>query len=289
MITEKCTFQGIPDCIRLSDQNIEIFATTAFGPRIIGAGFVGGQNFMKVFAGQIRDYRKDEWQSYGGHRFWVAPEVYPRTYVIDNQPVACDFLENGILLTPREDAGNGIQRQLKISLADGKVNVDHILKNTGRWSIEAAAWGITVMAPGGRTIIPQEPYAPGGTAPGCKLQPVRPVSLWSYTDMSDARLHWGRRFIEVEENGGSGKPLKIGVFTSGGAAAYQLNDEYFVKYFPAQNASCYPDFGCNCEVYTEKGMCEVESLSPLQRIEPEETVVHREEWCFYRKKPDFLA
>ena len=289
MVIEKCTFQGIPDCVRLSDQTIEIVVSTVFGPRIIGAGFAGGQNFMKLFSGQIENYQKNEWQSYGGHRFWVAPEVYPRTYVIDNQPVACSFSEDGIILTPCNETDNGIQRQLKISLADGKVMVDHILKNTGRWTIEAAAWGITVLAAGGKAVIPQEPYAPGGTGPDGKLQPVRPVSLWSYTDMSDARLHWGSRFIEVDENGGSGKPLKIGTYTSSGLAAYQLNNEYFVKFFPALEGSRYPDFGCNCEIYTEKGMCEVESLSPLYRIEPEETVIHREEWGFYREKPDFLA
>ena len=40
----------------------------------------------------------------------------------------------------------------------------------------------------------------------------------------------------------------------------------------------YPDFGCNFETYDADWGIEVESLSPLQMIEPNQTLWHTERW-----------
>jgi hypothetical protein len=43
---ETVDFGGWPNCIRLSNGEIEVIATTDVGPRIIRVGFVGGQNLL---------------------------------------------------------------------------------------------------------------------------------------------------------------------------------------------------------------------------------------------------
>lgn len=288
MNIEKCSFNGIPHCLKLSDSGIELFVTTSFGPRIIGAGFADGQNFMRVFDEQIADVEKNEWQSFGGHRFWTAPEVYPRTYFVDNFPVPWSFEDDVLVLDSPEEKENGVKKQIRISIKNGKVRIQHILTNTGRWEIEIAAWALSVMAPGGTAFIPQDEFVPAGIGEGHALLPSHPIAIWPYTDMSDARVKWGSKFVELSENGGSGKPFKIGMFNAGGYAAYELNGEYFVKRFAAYDACGYPDFGCNCEFYTEKGMLEIESLSPLVLLAPGESIDHTEEWEFFRSKPDFM-
>ncbi len=288
MNIEKCVFNGIPECLKLSDSGIELYVTTSFGPRIIGAGFAGGQNFMRVFEEQIANVSKNEWQSFGGHRFWTAPEVYPRTYFIDNFPFHWSFLDDVLVLDSPEEKENGVKKQIRISMKEGKVCLQHILTNTGRWEIEIAAWGISVMAPGGKAFIPQQKFVPAGIGEGHALLPSHPVAIWPYTDMSDDRLNWGRRFIELSESGSCPDPLKIGMFNANGYAAYELNGEYFVKHFAAFDNCSYPDFGCNCEFYTEKGMLEIESLSPLVLLAPGESINHTEEWEFFRSKPDFM-
>lgn len=288
MNLEKCTFLGIPDCLKLSDSGIELFVTTKFGPRVLGAGFAGGQNFMRVFEEQIAAVELDEWQNFGGHRFWTSPEVFPRTYSVDNKPVSWSFEDDVLLLEAPEEKENSVKKQIKISIQNGKVQLQHILTNIGRWEIEVSAWALSVMAPGGTAWVPQDKYIPAGTGEGETLLPSRTISMWPYTDMSDARLVWGKNFIQLKEAGGSGQPLKFGVFNALGYAAYELNGEFFVKRFAAYENCDYPDLGCNCEFYTQAGMLEVESLSPLVLLAPEESIIHTEEWEFFHSMPDFM-
>ena len=288
MITEKYEFHGIRDCIRLSDGTIDIFATTTFGPRIIGAGFSGGRNFMCEFKDQLDSVQKNEWQSYGGHRLWIAPEAYPRSYFVDNTPVPYRIKDGVVTFFCPEEVENGIRKELEISLADGKVRINHRIFNTGRWDIRVAAWALTVMAPGCKVIVPQEKYMPQGCGEGHALLPARAMAMWPYTDMSDSRFTWGKRFIEMSEQGGSGEPLKFGVFNSAGYIACELDGAYLVKRFPAYRDREYPDFGCNCEFFTTRGMLEAESLSPLVSLAPGESLEHPEEWSFFSSRPDFL-
>ena len=288
MNVEKCTFAGIPDCLKLSADGIELFVTTTFGPRIIGAGFAGGQNFMRVFPEDIANNTPDEFHLYGGHRFWTAPEEYPRTYYPDNKPVFYTAGDCCVTLDTEEEVENSVRKQLKISMQNGKIQISHILKNIGRWEIEVAAWGLSVMAPGGKVHVPQEKFVPAGREEGQTLLPGRSMAMWPYSDMSDERFCWGKKFITMSETGGSGEPLKFGVFNTPGYAAYELNGEFFVKHFPAYPDCVYPDFGCNCEFYTSRGMLEVESLSPLTLLAPGESLIHTEEWEFFHSMPDFM-
>lgn len=288
MTVDKCEFRGIKECVRLSDGNIELFVTTAFGPRIIGAGFCGGQNFFRIFDECFDRLDSGEWQIFGGHRLWHAPEAYPRTYSLDNTPVPFEVKDDVLILDCPEEKENHLKKQIAISIGNGKVRIVHTIKNTGNWEIELAAWALTVMAPCGKLIVPQEKFVPAGHGEGETLLPGRSIAIWPYTDMSDPRLVWGKDFVEMSEQGGSGEPMKFGVFNSLGFAAYELNGEYFVKRFAAYPGCAYPDFGCNCEFYTKRGMLEVESLSPLTLLAPEDEVEHVEVWEFFREKPDFL-
>ncbi|MGB9809934.1 MAG: hypothetical protein ACPLSA_07860, partial [Caldanaerobacter sp.] len=43
----------------------------------------------------------------------------------------------------------------------------------------------------------------------------------------------------------------------------------------------YPDFGVSFETYTNDWMLEIETLSPLTKLKPGETVEHVEEWELY--------
>ena len=139
---------------------IELIATTEIGPRIIRFGFKGGQNLFKEFNGQIGTTGGDEWKLYGGHRLWHAPEEVPRTYFPDNNPV--DFKQNGdtAKLIQDTEATTGIQKEIEITLdqKENSVKVLHRLINKNLWEIELTPWALSVMANGGRAIIPQEPY-----------------------------------------------------------------------------------------------------------------------------------
>jgi hypothetical protein len=278
-VMEAVEYGGWPDCIRLSNREIELVATTDVGPRIIRLGFVGGQNMFHNYPATLGRTGDPEWNNYGGHRLWHAPEVFPRTYAADNVPVEHSW--DGKSLTLRStEAPNGIEKETRVTLSATapRVDVAHRITNRGPWAVELAAWTLSVMASGGRAIYPQEDYKPHPEY----LAPARPVVLWHFTDMSDPRWTWGRKYIQLRQDPNSTTKQKAGLLNSKGWAAYVLGTDVLVKRYPYHRGAVYADMGCNTETYTDPEMLEVETLSPLTRLEPGEHIDHDESWLLAR-------
>lgn len=273
---ETIEFGGWPNSLRLANDTIEVVVTTDVGPRIIRCGFVGGQNLFKTFDADLGSRGGDEWRSYGGHRLWHAPEVMPRTYALDNDPVPYVFDGGRLTLTTQEPV-NRLEKTVAVSVDASApcVRVEHGLTNRGPWAIELAPWALSVMAQGGRAIFPQEEFRPHPDV----LTPARPMVLWPFADMSDPRWTWGRRYVQLRQDpAASATKQKVGFLNTKGWAAYILNGEAFIKRYPYVPGASYPDFGCNTETYTDPDMLEVETLGPLTRLEPGQSVDHVETW-----------
>lgn len=284
---ERIAHLGWPNCIRLANSDIEIIITTDVGPRIIHAGFIGSQNFMKVFDAQAGQTGGGEWHPYGGHRFWHAPESIPRTYSPDNVPVewqwdaAAGDGAGALTLRQSVEPSTGIQKSWRMSLDPARpvVCLAHTLTNRSPWSVELAPWVLTVLAPGGRAIIPQEEFRPHPDY----LLPARLVVLWHYTDMSDPRWTWGRRYIQLRQDLSRPTKQKIGVLNKQGWAACVMGAEALVKRIaPFDPAAAYPDMGCNVETFTNDEILELETLGPLVRLEPGASTTLSESWLFAR-------
>jgi hypothetical protein len=276
MKLEQIDYAGWKNCLRLTNGQIELVATRDVGPRIIRFGRKSGKNLFKEFAHQCGKTGGDEWLSYGGHRLWHAPEVMPRTYYPDNQPVQYAWDGISLLLTPPEEISNRLQLQISITMRPDQpsVTINHRITNTGVWPVELAPWCLSVMAAGGRAVIPQERFIPHGES----FSPARSIVLWHFAKMNDPRLVWGEKYIQIREDDSVKQKCKIGVMNTRGWAAYLLHGDLFIKHFPYIQGSTYPDMGCNCEFYTEPGMLEIESLGSLVRLEPGSTVEHKERW-----------
>ncbi len=272
---EVVNFGGWSNCIRLSDGEIELIATTDVGPRIIRFGFVGCQNLLQTQDAMLGRTGDAEWIGYGGHRLWHAPEAFPRTYTPDNVPVEHEW--DGATLTLRSlDAPNGIAKELRITLAPTgrQVRVDHRLINRGVWPVELAVWALTAMAPGGRGVFPLDDFIPHPDV----LAPARPLVLWYFTDMSDPRWTWGSRYIQLRQEPSAASKLKVGMLNTKGWAAYLLGGEALIKRYPYDPGATYADMGCNTETYVDADTLELETLGPLTRLEPGASVDHPESW-----------
>jgi hypothetical protein len=217
-----------------------------------------------------------EWKAVGGHRLWHAPEAIPRTYAPDNVPVRWETAAGRVTLRQAVEAGTGIEKTMTVSLAPTgtRVTVTHGLANRGLWDVELAPWALTVLRGGGTAILPQEPYRSHADA----LLPVRPMALWAYTDLSDPRFAIGPRYIRVRTDASRTEPQKIGLGNRQGWAAYAIGGTLFVKRFPYREGASYPDYGSNCEVYTQGSFIELETLGPLARLRPGEGTEHVETW-----------
>lgn len=275
-------YHGWKNAIRLTNGWVELVATLDVGPRILHFGFTGSQNLLKEFEGQAGHVGSAEWVGYGGHRLWCAPEMRPTTYYPDNDPIAHTWNGTLLTLTPPEQKSNHLQFGMEILLdpKHARARIHHHITNTGKDEIEMAPWSITMMHAGGRAILPHEPFASHEE----NLLPSRRLALWPYTRMNDPRVTWGEKYIQIREDNSVPGTFKIGAQNTLGWAAYLLHGDVFMKQFDYEADATYPDLGCNCEVYTEPGFLEVESLGPLRRLAPGASADHTETWDLFRKE-----
>jgi hypothetical protein len=222
----------------------------------------------------------DRWHLYGGHRLWHAPEHVTRTYWPDNTPVqvACAPAEGRVTLTQAVEPHTQLEKSIEVTLSPrgSAVSLVHRIVNRGPFDVELAAWALTVMARDGRAIFPQAPFAPHPDV----LAPARPLVLWPFTRMSDPRWSWGERFIVLRQDRSRADAQKIGLFDQAGWMAYEVGRLLFVKrHQPLPGA--HTDFGCNVETFTNDAILELETLSPITRLVPGGTLVHRESWSLH--------
>lgn len=277
---KKVQYGGWKNCIRLSNGEMELIATTDVGPRIIRLGFVRGQNLLWEFGKQMGKRGGKEWRVFGGHRLWHAPEEMPRTYMSDNEPVEWSWNGRTLKLTQRTEPGTGIQKEIEVTLAPRRnhVRLVHRLTNRNLWAIEAAPWALSNMAAGGRAIFPQEKYGPHPKF----MLPARPLVLWPYTQMNDPRFTWGAKYIQFRQDPKAKQPTKIGLLNTLGWTAYCLKGDVFIKRFPYKPGATYIDFGCNNESFSNADMHEVESVGPYGKIPAGGKVEHVEEWYLFK-------
>lgn len=281
MKIEKVAYPKFGNCYRLANDTVEVFVTTDIGPRIICYRFLGGTNILGELGSEtVVKTELGEWRPRGGHRLWHAPEAMPRSYVPDDDPVEAEVSgKSTVRVAPKLEAATGIQKALYIELdREGTgVTITHTLKNKGLWPVELAPWALTVMNGGGVTIFPQEPFISHDD----KLLPGRSMTLWNFTDMSDSRWTFGKKYVRLKCDADVQCPQKIGAAVRPGWAAYLREKMLFVKRFPYIEGAVYPDFGCNFETYTDGDFMEVETLGQLAKLEPGQTAAHVERWFLF--------
>jgi len=273
-------YKGWPNCFRLANGVVDLIATTDVGPRIIRFGFTGADNVFKEYEDMLGKTGGGTWNIYGGHRFWHAPEAAPRTYEPDNSPIKLEEHKTFVRLLQPTEKTTGMQKELDVYLdpKEAHARVVHRMRNMNLWAVELAPWALSVMAQGGKAIIP---LPPRGEHPN-HLAPATTLTLWAYTDMSDPRWTWGNKYIMLRQDSKVSRPTKLGVMNKEGWAAYANGGFLFVKTFTDVPGATYPDWGCSLETYTNAEMLELESLGPMVKLQPKATVEYIEDWFLFR-------
>lgn len=212
----------------------------------------------------------------GGHRLWHSPEAMPRTYMPDNHGALVTEIEGGVRIDQPAEVWTHIAKRLEIQLDpnQARVHVRHELRNEGAWTVELAAWALTMLRPGGVGIFPQ----PTGNVDANGLLPNRQITLWPYSNAQDARFRLDDEFILVQA-APQVPPLKFGYLNLHGWIGYWSEACLFVKRFDAPSAAVlFPDGGCNVESYCNDRFIELETLGPLTQLAPGESLSHTEVW-----------
>lgn len=273
---EKTAYDGWPNCYRVTNGEIELIVTTDIGPRVMRLGFVGGRNVFKEFKDQLGKSREKDWQLRGGHRIWVAPEMVPESYAPDNVPVQASVQGDTITLTEPVEAV-GFQKQMTIQMAPtgASVKVTHRIRNANKTSKHIAVWSMSMMAQGGMAI---SGFPPRGSHDQF-LQPTNPLTMWAYTDFSDTRWKFTKKYITLRQDPKNSESEKTGLYNANTFGAYLLGTDLFVKRYKAEKPpEHYPDFGCSYEMFTNNEFLEIETLGPLQDVAPQQQIEHVEQW-----------
>lgn len=256
------------------------FAET--GPRITGLRIGDGENLLAELPGLVIE-RPDgpPFRFLGGHRLWLAPEVPSITYVPDDDGVA--FTRHDGHLRSRGVAdSNGVVREIEVSCSptDGSIEVDHRIINVGDETIETAAWAITQFPADGAAILP----IGAESADEGEYQANRSIVLWPYTNPGAEGFEWSRRAVVVR--GSSGPKQKIGVENRNGWVAYHRGTLLFAKWTNLHNGSLpHVDRGASVQVYRDHRFIELETLSPIRRLERGDALHHREVWRVVETAP----
>ena len=282
-------YKSYGKCLCITNGVIEAYVTVDLGPRIIRFGFLGEQNLMqsnreefdpktdKAFTDYFGENKK--WENFGGHRIWLSPEAYPETYYPDCDAVSYKITPDGAVFTPKAETENGVSKSLEIKMDPDDANMQVIMrvKNISDRPKDFAIWGLTVSEKNGTVIVPMNTNDTG-------LLSNRIISLWPYTDMSDSRIYWGKKYVTVKQDPNAANPLKIGFDLGGGAVFYTLGDDIFCKRYNTNHPNGnYPDGGCSFETYSCGVFTEVESLGELKTVVPGETSEHIESWSLFKK------
>jgi hypothetical protein len=148
------------------------------------------------------------------------------------------------------------------------------MTNKGLWDVELSLWAISMMAVGGKEIIPLNTRESG-------MLPNGTISLWPYTKLNDKRVYWGENYIMLSQDPKTKISFKIGMPNESGWAAYANHGHLFVKQFEHEDDIEYPDFSTSYETFANDRLLEMETLSPLVLLGPEETFEHIEIWSLY--------
>jgi len=261
-------------CVELKSGAFTLAVTTQVGPRIIGGFIDKSPNIFRVMPDKALPGCDSGFRLYGGHRLWHAPEVMPRSYAPDNKPVTVRDTSDGVEFSSGVEEMTGIEKAITIDvLGNERFRVTHRLINRNAWCVEIAPWALSVMAPGGMAIIPQQHVK--GASP---FAADRGIMLWTYTELTDPRLTLGRDYVLLRQDVTAARACKIGFNAERGWIAYVNAGTALIKYFEHFVDAQYPDNGCSVESYSCADFCEIETLAPLFNLEPGQTAEHVELW-----------
>ena len=264
------------DCVEIGNGPVKLLVSKSIGPRILSLSYKGSSN---LFAELPDDYLEfpgnGNFNFFGGHRLWLAPENPSITYAPDNQPISIRETEGQIELIQETIPSNGIRKSIRIEFSDfdNVLIIDHCIENTGSRAFKCAPWAITQFKLGGEAILPHQKIHPEKI----NLLPDRSFILWPYSDINDPRIQWGNPFIIISSHP-RGAPLKIGVSNSEKWMAYFNEALLFIKYAEFHETGMLADRGAARECYCNSKFIELETLGPLVKIKPGKSVRHREVW-----------
>lgn len=277
-VIKRIQFEG-RDAVELRTAKVRLVALTAYGPRIAFWGRPRGDNLLLWQPGK---YTRGPWDLRGGHRLWAArpgADEAEETYAADNQPCIVAIHANGFTVTGAPDPTQRTRRGFTVTAAaDGRVTIDHFLRNEGDMLWSGGLWALTCTVP------------PKGST---YTLPLGDGSSWDYATIVSFRTwgggHGGVGFDDPQFGftkdamvlKPSGRENKRMLKADAGIIAWHNPAQklLFAKHAAYSPEANYP-LGTNLALYVgpKNFMVEMETMGAFATLKPGQVLKHRETW-----------
>ena len=262
--------------VELVHRGVRAVIATSIGPRIAWFGHIDRGNLL--YWDRDGKHRHGEWRLYGGHRLWVTrpgADESEEIYAPDNAPCAVRRAKDGVVVTA-PITPTRIEKTLAIRVRDGEWLVEHRLRNRGDLLWSGGAWALTCTRPVRETRyrIPL-----GGGPPAWDVTTIVIPTRWGGTHTSqldDSQIRLSADAMEIRATGAEAKRMVLAP-----QGIFEMHDArgLFRKHVRYDAAATYP-LGTNLAVYLgpRRFMVEMESMSLIRTLAPDETLIHNESW-----------
>ena len=267
-------YKNLGDLLFIENGDIVLGVPINLGIRISYLSYKGSENlFFEQPCEMTEELSTEEgWRVYGGHRLWLAPES-DLSYYPDNNPINYEIFEDKIVLSQSTDPWLNVKKEIEISFNnDNEVILNHKVTNESCETKKFAPWSITSMAGNGVQYIPLRDVQEKEV-----FQPKYHLSMWHYTNLGDKRIEYLENGLKITHGKGKSE-FKIGVGHPDKYVSYTNKGVVFEKVLNVDINAIYPDGNVSYETYMCDHMIELETLSPLKTVAPNETVYHTETW-----------
>ena len=273
--TRSVRFAGL-EAIELRDDATEIVIVHEIGPRIASVRHGSSENLL--YWDHAGERHRGEWKLYGGHRLWTTRPLADESeecHAPDNERCQVREVENGIAVTAPPTAW-GIEKTIVVQRSrEGVWRVEHQLRNASDLLWSGGAWALTATRPlrGSRYRIPL-----GGSSPRWDVVTIVVSRRWAghTSRLVDPQFEMTEEAIEVRALGVEAKRM---MFAPRGTIEMRDERALFIK-TAARRDGAYP-LNTNLAVYLapDAWMVEIESMSPITTLAPDQVLSHVEEWC----------
>lgn len=277
-ITRK-TYRGWPGCWELRNASAEMVVVPQIG-RILRFGPRGGENLLwenpALWGKEVAPAEaRQEWANFGGDKIWPAPQErwsWPPDPWLDGSPwtVRREGPAAIVMESPVSRAtGLQVRRRLVMDPARPRVRLKNVLLNRDDRAVEWSVWEVAQVDDPEWCSMPRGEGS--AFSRGYRLFPDSPIDLESRVTVGEA----------VRARRDPTRSYKIGSFSRLPELQSRKGGWTFVLRGPGAFGGAYPDEGCNAEIYSNPdplAYVELETLGPIQRIEPQRGVVLETVW-----------
>jgi len=279
-------YHGWKGAYRVSNNKVELVFVPQIG-RIMRYAFVGGKNVLwenTSLRGKSVDTKNPpkEWQNFGGDKLWPAPQErwnWPPDPVLDGAAESVRILPNKhLLVTGHNSLKSGLRfiREIALDPTGTTVTLCNTIQNIGNQPDEWSVWEVAQTDEPDKVVLPTN--SARNFPEGYYTFPSDPP-LPEQISLTDGVVNFTRDRRHS---------AKIGADSSLGWIEAQKGSLRFRVSASFTPEATYPDLGCGQEVWSNADptkYMELELLSPIRRLAPNETYTFTTQWNISKSTP----